>query len=250
LTAERVRKAINGYAWVGTQRETLLEEKVTFSRLKKADRLLAQVEAIQAREGFAEDADAQMALDESSPAGGLARDPGTKAKRSRRFDRIEAKVNDGVLRVEGVKKISERVEGLGGEFTYCTLGEPVELEKLLSGESLPAFEALGAWLFHTATGGTLPAIPPDAPPWYLGEAEDRHVWLVYRPELEFLKSPEAALTLSRARELRDWGRAYDAARDQLKRHLVFAPAKYLSNRQLQDHGIDFAPLPFALYREA
>lgn len=233
LTAERVRRAIKGYAWVGTQRETLLEEKITYTQFKKAEEWLRKVEAIKAREGLAE--------------GDLAEQV-TKGRK--RFDEINVKLDEGVLRVEGMKKISERVEGLGGEFTYCTLGEPVELEKLLSGESLPAFEALGAWLFHTATGGTLPAIPPDAPPWYLGEAEDRHVWLVYRPELEFLKSPEAALTLSRARELRDWGRAYDAARDQLKRHLVFAPAKYLSNRQLQDHGIDFAPLPFALYREA
>lgn len=32
-------------------------------------------------------------------------------------------------------------------------------------------------------------------------------------------------------------------------HLVFASAKYLSNKQLKEHGIDFAPLPFALYRE-
>jgi adenine-specific DNA-methyltransferase len=92
-------------------------------------------------------------------------------------------------------------------------------------------------------------IPAASPEWYLGEAADRHVWLIYRPELHFLKSPEAALTLSRAVALRDWGRAYDARREQHKRHLVFAPAKYLSNRQLQEHGIDYAPLPFALYRE-
>ena len=141
-------------------------------------------------------------------------------------------------------------EGLGGEFTYCTLGEAIDLEKMLSGESLPAAEALGAWLFHTATGGTLPAPPKGAPAWYLGEAEDRHVWLIYRPELAFLKSPEAALTLSVADGFRRWGLEHDAKRGGPKGHLVFAPAKYLSNRQLKDHGIDYAPLPFALYREA
>jgi adenine-specific DNA-methyltransferase len=31
---------------------------------------------------------------------------------------------------------------------------------------------------------------------------------------------------------------------------VFAPAKYLSNQQLKAHGVDYAPLPFALYRES
>ena len=30
---------------------------------------------------------------------------------------------------------------------------------------------------------------------------------------------------------------------------VLAPAKYMSHKQLLEHGIDFAQLPFALYRE-
>lgn len=234
LTAERVRRAIHGYAWVGTQRETLLEHKLTFTQLKSAERLLAQVEALKAREGFAE--------------GDLA-DRGTDAPR--RFDSIEAKVDDGVLRVEGVRKVSERAPGLGGGFTYCTLGESLDVERMLSGERLPERDALGAWLFHTATGGTLSAVPAGAPPWHLGETQDRHVWLIYRPELMFLKGTESALTLSRAREFSEWGAHHDAALARPRRgHLVFASAKYLSNKQLKEHGIDFAPLPFALYREA
>ena len=229
LTAERVRRAINGYAWVGTQRETLFEEKITFTQFKKADEWLAKIEAVKAKEGFA--------------AGDLA-DRGTT--QPKRFDKINVKIEDGMLRVEGERRISERAPGLGGEFTYCTLGEPVELEKLLSGAHLPAFDALGAWLFYTATGGTLPALPKGAAPWYLGEARDKHVWLLYRPDLAFLKSPEAALTLTLAKTLQGWS----TTRADGKAHLVFAPAKYLSNRQLLDHGISFAPLPFALYRES
>jgi adenine-specific DNA-methyltransferase len=229
LTAERVRRAINGYAWSGTQRETLLEEKITFTQFKKADEWLAKIEALKAKEGFAE--------------GDLA-DQGTTARK--RFDKLNVKVEDGVLRVEGERRISERAPGLGGEFTYCTLGEPVDLAKLLSGERLPAFDALGAWLFHTATGGTLTPVPKGAPPWYLGEAENRHVWLVYKPELAFLKSPEAALTLSLAKRLQAWGREHGGG----KAHLVFAPAKYMSNKQLLELGVEYAPLPFALYREA
>jgi adenine-specific DNA-methyltransferase len=143
--------------------------------------------------------------------------------------------------VEGEKRVSERTEGLGGEFTYCTLGEALDLEKMLSGERLPDRDSLGAWLFHTATGGALPPRPRGAHKWYLGEAADRHLWLVYEPELAFLKSPLAALTLKFADELK--------ARGDTKRHLVFAPAKYASNKQLLERGVEFAPLPFALYRE-
>lgn len=229
LTAERVRRVIKGYAWEGTQREELLAEKLTWTRLQRADELLARVEAIKAREGFAQ--------------GDLA-DQGRAA--ARRFDRIAVRVDDGMLRVEGEKRISERAPGLGGEFTYCTLGPPLDVQKLLSGEGLPDVRTLGAWLFHTATGATLPPPEKGRPEWYLAEAKDRHVWLVYRPDLAFLKSPAAALTLSLARRIGDWSRAHGEG----KKSLVFAAAKYLSNKQLAEEGVEFAALPFALYTEA
>jgi len=249
LTAERVRRAIKGYAWVGNQRESLLEEKINFTQFKKADEWLKRVEAIKVKEGFAEES-AQMELGAGSPhPSPLPGGEGVKTKSKKRFDKINVELKDGLLRVEGEKRVSEMAEGLGGEFTYCTLGEPLDIEKLLSGESLPAFEALGAWLFHTATGGTLLPKPKDAPPWYLGEAKDAHVWLVYEPSLAFLKSPEAALTLSRAKTFAAWGHARNNDKGDGKKHLVFAPAKYLSNKQLLEHGVDYAPLPFALYRE-
>jgi adenine-specific DNA-methyltransferase len=252
LTAERVRRAIKGYAWEGNQRETLLEEKITLTQFKKAAEWLAKVDAIKRAEGLL-GGDEQMELDAQSPHPSPLPPAGEGAKpaQRKRFDKIETKIDDGVLRVEGVRRISEMAPGLGGSFTYCTLGEPVDLDKLLSGESLPAFDALGAWLFYTATGGVLPPTPKKAPAWYLGEAKDSHVWLVYKPELNFLKSPEAALTLSLAKTIQTWGQEHDAARERKPlRHLVFAPAKYLSNRQLQEHGVDYAPLPFALYRES
>ena len=241
LTAERVRRAINGYAWQGTQRETLLEEKINFTQFKKADQWLAKVEAIKAAEGFGADDAAQMALGEA------AAPPAASAPaRKKRFDKINVELKDGVLRVEGEKRVSQMADGLGGEFTYCTLGEPLSVEKLLSGQDLPHFEALGAWLLHTATGGTLQAPPPDAPAFYLSQAQDAHVWLVYRPDLAFLKSADAALTLPRAQAMQDWAAQHPGTP---QRHLVFAPAKYLSNAQLRTHGIEFAALPFVLFRQ-
>jgi adenine-specific DNA-methyltransferase len=228
LTAERVRRVIRGYAWEGTQREELLNEKLTWTQLQKADQLLAKVRAIKVREGFADS-------DLADQANGT----------TRRFDKVVARVVDGSLVVEGERRIDERVPGTGGEFTYCTLGEPLDVEKMLSGESLPEYRALGAWLLHTATGATLLAAGSDDPDWYLAEVQDRHVWLVYRPDRAFLASPEAALTLSMAKRIGAWSRAQGSG----KRSLVFAPAKYLSNRQLAQEGVEFAALPFALYRE-
>ena len=75
----------------------------------------------------------------------------------------------------------------------------------------------------------------------LGDANGRHLWLIYKPDLEWLKSAEAALTLSRARAI---------AASETGDHLVFAPAKFVS-RELLTQGrlpVEYAPLPFALYR--
>ncbi len=162
-----------------------------------------------------------------------------------RFDRIKAEVKDGELIVTGEREVTQKTEGLGGEFTYCTLGAAVEMDKLLTGENLPAFDQLGALLFHMATNQARPiAAEPEevAGCGYLGASSAQHVWLIYRPDLDFLKSRDAALTLARAK-------AMVAARPG-KPHLVFAAARFVSQRALNEAGlsVEFAPLPFALYR--
>ncbi|MEX0969991.1 MAG: site-specific DNA-methyltransferase [Paracoccaceae bacterium] len=132
--------------------------------------------------------------------------------------------------------------GLGGAFTYCTLGEPVDLDNILTGKDLPSYEALGAVLFHMATSAPLDPAHIDAGAHYLGTLENQHLWLIYRPDLDWLKSPEAALTLSFARQI--------AETKPDARHLVFAPARHVSQKMLNDLNlpVEFVPLPFALYR--
>lgn len=213
LTAERVRRVIGGYSFQGTQRAELLKQSITFSDLKKADKLLAQIASIENLEGH-------------------------------RFDRIEKKVKDGGLLVEGVKAVTERVEGLGGGFTYCTLGDAIEMDKMLTGEALPSFEQLGALLFHMATNEVIdPAkVFEKDGHGYLGESAVFHVWLIYKPDMDFLKSRESALTLTKAKSI--------AMEKPGKRHLVFAPAKFVSQKLLDEEKVpvEFAPLPWALYR--
>lgn len=77
---------------------------------------------------------------------------------------------------------------------------------------------------------------------YLGESSAFHVWLIYKPDLNFLKSRDAALTLTKAKAL--------AERCPGKRCLVFAPARFVSQKLLDQEGVpvEFAPLPYALYR--
>ena len=116
---------------------------------------------------------------------------------------------------------------------------------MLTGESLPSFGQLGALLYHMATNEAKPiveVVEEVAGCGYLGESAHFHVWLVYRPDMDFLKSRDAALTLTRAREL--------SAAKPGKRHLVFAPAKFVSQKLLDEEKlpVEFSPLPWALYR--
>ena len=46
LTAERVRRVIDGYDFTGTQREELLREKITWNTLKRADTLVERVDGL------------------------------------------------------------------------------------------------------------------------------------------------------------------------------------------------------------
>ena len=211
LTAERVRRVINGYAFNGTQRTELMREKITWSKLRNCRKLTEAVEAIGNLHGH-------------------------------EYDRIRRQVKDGELIVTGETTVAERAEGLGGSFTYCTLGEPVELDRLLTGETLPSWGGLGAALFHMATNRPVDASSLREPDWYLGEADGQHLWLIYRDDLDWLKSPHAALTLTRAKAF--------AAEHPEHRHLVFAPARYVSQKMLDEKRIpvEFVPLPFALYR--
>lgn len=213
LTAERMRRVIGGYAFEGKQREELLKQSLTFTDLKKADTLLDHIASIENLE-------------------------------THRFDAIEKKVKDGILTVEGIKNVTERAEGLGGQFTFCTLGDAIDLDRMLTGESLPSYEQLGALLFHMATNEAINPgmISVQDGFGYLGESARFHVWLIYKPELNFLTSRDAALTMSKAKAL--------AEEKPGKRHLVFAPAKFVSQKLLDEAQVpvEFAPLPWALYR--
>jgi adenine-specific DNA-methyltransferase len=211
LTAERVRRVINGFAFDGTRRTELLRQRLNWRLLTDAVDLVHKIEAIENLYGH-------------------------------EYDRIKKEVNDGELLVTGEQSAEGRAKGLGGSFTYCTLDDPVELEKILNGETLPSFEGIGAALFHMATNRALDPSSVRAEDFYLGATDGQHVWLIYRPDLDWLKTPEAALTLTRARAF--------AATDPDKRHLVFAPARFVSQKLLAEQSIavEFVPLPFALYR--
>lgn len=212
LTAERVRRVIRGYKFEGTQREQLLREPITLTSLKKSGQLL-------------EKADSFDLLD------------------SQRFDRITKKVEDGALVVNGEKDVKGKCEGLGGSFTYCTLGEEMDVGRLLAGAKLPAFDSLAKYVFFTATGRTLADVPKQKADGdgFIGETEFYRVHLLYKPEKKWLASNDSALTEEQVEKIQT-GNA------EKKRLLVFAAAKFMSQKELTRLGVEFCQLPYAIHR--
>lgn len=210
LTAERIRKAIAGYDFRGTKREELYRATLNYKRI---DAILDRTRTI-----------------EASATG--------------KYSSVDVQFEDSAVVITGIESSISHVPGLAGSFAYCTLGEPLDLDRMLVGQDLPAWPEVAAWLYHTATGGT---VPPEGlhqgtgvDEWYVGESPTHHLWTVYRPSAEFLMSPDAALSLELARGI--------AESRNGKPHLVFAPYRFASPAQLRPFGVEYAALPFSLNR--
>ncbi|WP_420788984.1 site-specific DNA-methyltransferase [Shewanella algae] len=211
LTAERVRRVINGYPFKGNQKQELLSEKITWSVFeKKHAELLEKIAKVE-------------------------------AKHSKDFDKIKKELKDGVLTVTGERKVDEFAPGIGGSFTYCTLGEPIQIESLLTGDAMPSFDALARYVFYTATGQSLETVAKASADGFIGETDLFRIHLFYRPDSEWLRSNEAALNAEKVEVI-----AKNNATK--KRTIVFAVAKFMSQKDLTEKRIEFCQLPYAIHR--
>lgn len=213
LTAERIRRVIKGYPYTGTQREELYRENITWST-------------------FANEKQRQKVMDQIASIENL---------HGHEYDKVKKEIKNGVLTVTGERKIKETTPGLGGSFTYCTLGEPIDIESLLTGEGMPSFEALARYVFYTATGQSLDKVGEPAPDGLIGETELFRVHLFYQPDKLWLRSNEAALNAERVA-------AIEASNKGGKRAIVFAVAKFMSQKELTARRIEFCQLPYAVHR--
>ncbi|HDN9017680.1 TPA: site-specific DNA-methyltransferase [Aeromonas salmonicida] len=211
VTAERVRRVINGYPFKGNQKQELLSEKITWSVFeKKHAELLEKIAKVE-------------------------------AKHAKDFNNIKKELKDGVLTVTGERKVDEFAPGIGGSFTYCTLGEPIQIESLLTGDAMPSFDALARYVFYTATGQSLETVAKASADGFIGETDLFRIHLFYRPDSEWLRSNEAALNADKVAEI-------VKKNATKKRTIVFAVAKFMSQKDLTEKRIEFCQLPYAIHR--
>ena len=171
---------------------------------------------------------------------------------NRKFILIECEDYADTITAERVRRVINGIpdasdaslrEGLGDSFTYGTLGKPFEIEGMLTGDALPSYESLAAHLLHIASGVSVGADvleqKNDDGLFHSGDGID--YYLLYKPDLEYLRSNEAILNLERAQRIRDVNHQNGV------KAIVYAPGKYIGQRELTGMGITFCQLPHALH---
>ena len=169
---------------------------------------------------------------------------------NRRFILIECEEYAHTITAERVRRVIKGVpdardaslrEGLGGSFTYCTLGEPIEIEGMLTGDGLPPYESLAAHLLYTTSGVSVgvDVLKPQNREGLFYRATKTDYYLLYKPDLAYVSSAGAMLDMERAQRI---GRVSGG-----RKAVVYASGKYMSQRTLTEMGIIFCQLPYALH---
>ena len=135
---------------------------------------------------------------------------------------------------------------MGGSFTYCTLGKEINEENLIKGKSLPTYKVLSNYVYYIATGQTLDKVNENED-FYIGKSDkDTAFFVIYKPNIKFLRSRESALNLDRKETIQKI-----MNQKKYKKAVVFAPVHYFdSTGELAKERYHFLQLPFAIYRIA
>ncbi len=170
---------------------------------------------------------------------------------NRRFILVECEDYADKVTAERVRRVIRGVpeaqnaeirEGLGGSFTYCTLGPPLDLERMIQGEDLPEWGDFAAYLLHVASGVSAGAsLEPQNEDGLFYRVNGTSYHLLYRPDRDYLESNDPVLNETRARRI-------SASLAKGEDALVFAPGKFISQRELSELGITFCRLPSGIFR--
>ena len=129
-------------------------------------------------------------------------------------------------------------------FTYCELGEEINIENMLTGKSLPSYETVARMALYTATGGRAPdKIKKNrGVDGFFYESKNQLFYLIYKPDLKFLKSKGSALNGDVMERI-----ARQVLRKK-KKALVYAPHKFVGQKELTQNGIIFCNLPYGILK--
>ena len=179
---------------------------------------------------------------------------------NRRFILVECEGYADTITAERVRRVIRGApqartrlrDGLGGEFTYCRLGGPIDVEAMLTAGPLPSYSSLAAWLLFIATGrsageGSLEARNDDG---LFHSTEETDYYLLYEPDIEWLEGEDGMLRLSRAQRIQDACLAGREAGQARRKAVVFGVGRYIKQDDLTPMGITFCQIPYETRRGA
>ncbi len=170
---------------------------------------------------------------------------------NRKFILVECEDYADKITAERVRRVIKGIpqakdenlkKGLGGSFTFATLSDEIDPEKILSGETMPSWEALARHVFWLATGTTLNKYPKSNKAGLIGKYKNDHIYLLYEPNIKFMQSDDAIITGKVVDEL-------GAKRKKGDRMIYYAAGAYVSQKDMQKSGIMFCQLPWAITKK-
>jgi len=188
ITAERVKRVQQGYAFTGKDKTTLYEKKLTTTQILNAkgmEKLSVEVKAL-------------MEANKEN------------------YDKIEKTFKENTLKVVGIKNVESFKEGLGGGFKYCELGvnifdETGELNAKLS------FDDIAKHIYFVEFKQPLGQEKREAP--FVGSRKKEHLYFY---EKQFKTSQLKALVKKHEnyKQLIVYTRRCSISSDELKKHKV------------------------------
>ncbi len=188
ITAERVKRVQQGYAFKGKDKTVLFEKKLTTTQVLNAkgmEKLSIEVNAL------------------------------IETKKDD-YSKIEKTFKENVLKVVGIKEIESFKEGLGGGFKYCELGVEIFDE---SGELNPklSFDDIAKHIyfveFKQPRGKTKSKEP------FVGTYKQKHLYF-YEKQFRVTQLKALIATYEKYKQLIVYTRRCSISADELKKHRV------------------------------
>lgn len=127
-------------------------------------------------------------------------------------------------------------EKIDSGFTYYKLGSSIDADSILSGK-LPSYEEFAKYIFYLATGKNHPDEKKiKEKDYFVGKSGSESIYLLY--ENDFKKLKNLSVTL-------DW--ADQIHKKDSGRKLVYAPACFLDDENLEKFNMQFVSIPYNLF---
>jgi len=188
ITAERVKRVQQGYAYTGKDKTTLYEKKLTTTQVLKPDTM----------EKVAKEVEALIAKEKAN------------------YDKIEKTFKENVLKVVGIKNVESFKEGLGGGFKYCELGEEIFDE---SGELNPklSFSDIAKHIYFVEF--KQPRGKGESKEPFVGSYKQKHLYF-YEKQFKMAQLKALVASHEKYKALIVYTRRCSISADELKKHNV------------------------------